>query len=120
MHMPIHTPFKPILGARKAASGIRTAHMLIRLMQEGARVSPAPRNTPLATMDAPNIGSAKASIRSTAAPSARTSGSGVRIPIICDARMNISAPLPAIKREPKIVVSHPNLRTRSFLPAPML
>ena len=68
MSMAIHTPFKPMVPARYADSGIRKPHMLTKFMILGTNVSPAPRNTPVATMLAPNSGSANTSMRSTAAP----------------------------------------------------
>ena len=70
MHMAIHAPLRPIFIDRYAASGILTAHMLMRLAALVKRVLPVPRNTPPITIDAANKGSAKASILSREAPRA--------------------------------------------------
>ena len=69
-------------------------------------------------MEAPNIGSANASMRRTAAPRLRTAGSGVKIPIIPGAHRYMNAPLTAMIAMPNSVVSQPSRFTRSFLPAP--
>ena len=46
MHMAIHTPCNPIVGASSAASVSRTAQMLKKFMQLGTTVSPAPMKAP--------------------------------------------------------------------------
>ena len=99
---------------------MRTAHMLKKFMQLGTSVSPAPRNTPEATMEAAYIASAKASMRSTSAPSDTMAGSGDRSEIIHGAAMNMAAPETVITATPKSVVIQPRRRVRSWRPAPML
>ena len=61
----IQTPCNPIVADSNTARVIRTTQMLPKFMEQGIRVSPAPTKTPYATMLAANMGSAKASIRST-------------------------------------------------------
>ena len=82
IHMASHAPSRPYLGARTAARVSLTAHMLPRFMILGTRVSPTPTKTPYTTMEAAYIGSAKASILKTLAPSSRTAASGVIISIM--------------------------------------
>ena len=120
MHMEIHIPFSPNRGVSIAAIDSRTSHMEPKFIRLGTKVSPAPRNTPEQTIDAANIGSAKASIRSIRAPRARISGSGVRIPIICGANIYIRIPVKVITSIPKRTVIQESRFVSCFLPAPML
>lgn len=46
IHMAVHTPANPIVGARSAASGRRTSHMLPKFITAGTTVSPTPIITP--------------------------------------------------------------------------
>ena len=74
--------------------------MLQRLMMAGIKVSAAPMNTPLATMVAANMGSAKASMRRTAAPWLMISSTGVMMPISSGAKTNMSTPMTVITAMP--------------------
>ena len=87
MHMAVHTPCSPIVGASIAERVILTPHMLAKLMPHGISVSPAPTNTPYDTMAMAKKGSAKASILNAAAPCAMISGTGVSMPIISGANI---------------------------------
>ena len=75
------TPLSPRLPASRKERVIRTPHMVARLMKKGPLESPAPHRAPEATMDAPNSGSAKATMRRTWVPRATTSDSEVKIRI---------------------------------------
>ncbi len=69
MAIALHTPTRPIFGESKVANGKRTSHIETRLKSDGIIVSPVPLRTPVATIEAANRGSAKASIRKTLTPS---------------------------------------------------
>ena len=71
---------------------MRTPHMEARLMRNGPLESPAPRSAPEATMDAPNRGSAKATMRSTWLPRSMTSASWEKIIMSWGAKRNSTAP----------------------------
>lgn len=77
MHMAVHTPASPIVGARTAAMGRRTSHILPKFIIAGTTVSPTPTITPYATIEAANIGSAYASIRKASVPSKQISSTGL-------------------------------------------
>lgn len=66
--MAIHTPCSPSVGASQAARVRRTAQMLNKFIRHGISVSAAPTKTPYATIEAANIGSAKASMRKAITP----------------------------------------------------
>ena len=68
-HIAIHTPFKPNEGASSAANDKRTAQILKKFIKQGINVLAAPTNTPYATIEAANMGSAKASMRNAIVPS---------------------------------------------------
>ena len=87
-------------------------------MINGAFASPAPRRTPVTTIDAAKSGSANATMRSTCAPSAITSGSVEKIEMSCGARKNSPAPASVIIIMPMYVVIRLNRSARSFRFAP--
>ncbi len=120
MHIAIHAPFKPYFLVNTSASVIRTNHILPKFIILGINVSPAPRNEPAATMDAPYIGSANASIRNTIVPSLRILSSGVRSAIIAGAVKNMAAPVTAMLAMPNHTVILANFLASSLRPAPML
>jgi len=99
--MAVHTPFNPYFGASVAANVKRTAHIELRLMIAGIIVSPAPMNTPLATMATANIGSAQASMRSTSVPMLITSSTGDMILISSGANIHINTPITVITAIPR-------------------
>ena len=74
--------------------------MLQRLMIAGLSVSPAPTHTQTATIEAANMGSAKASIRRHCAPNCLISSTGVINAIISGAKTNITIPISAITAMP--------------------
>ena len=119
MAIAVQTPFNPNFGARLAASVNRTNHIEQRLMMAGIIVSPAPINTPLATMAAANIGSAQASMRSTSVPRAITSSTGDMMPISSGAKTHIRIPIRVITAMPSPTDILANERVSSFCPAPM-
>ena len=84
----------------------RMPHMLTRFSTKQPVLSPAPCMAPLATMLAPNMGSARASIRSTCAPSAMTAVSAVKMPIRLGANRYMPAPVRAMMPMPMQVHSH--------------
>ena len=118
--MAAQTPCSPQRGASQAASVMRTPHMLTRFIRLGARVSPAPRSAPAATMEAAKRGSAKASMRSTCTPRLRTAASGVSIVKMAGARRNMTTAVPPMTAMPSAVDSQANRRARRFSPAPRL
>ena len=117
-HIAPQTPTSPKRGASREASVSRMPHMLTRLSTKQAVLSPAPCIAPLATMLAPNIGSAKASMRNTRAPSAMTAASAVKIPISAGAKSHNPAPESAMMPMPMRVQSHANRldMSRRFAP----
>ena len=117
-HMEPHTPASPNRGAKKEASVSRMPHMLTRFSTKQAVLSPAPCMAPLATMLAPNIGSAKASMRSTRAPSAMTAASAVKMPISAGANTHSPMPDSAMMPMPMPVQSQANRLAMSFRLAP--
>ena len=78
--MAVHMPVRPKRGTSSSALPTRTIQMLPKFRRLGTSVSPAPRSAPAATIDAPNKGSARSSMRSTLAARVCTSGTGVRRP----------------------------------------
>ena len=96
----IQTPFKPKGFTRIIDRGTLTHHKLNRHIRLGARVSPAPLNTPEATILAAKKGSAKASILRIVTPRALISGSRVKIPIIIGAKKYIKIPVIVIMITP--------------------
>lgn len=46
MHMAIHTPRNPIVGAKMRESERRTTQMLPKFIRLGTKVLPEPTNTP--------------------------------------------------------------------------
>ena len=64
-HMAPQTPIRPSRGASRNASVSRMHHMLNMFSTKQEVLSPAPCMAPLATMEAPNMGSAQASMRKT-------------------------------------------------------
>ena len=116
--MALHTPTSPNRGARKKASVSRIPHMLTRFSTKQAVLSPAPCIAPLATMLAPNMGSAKASMRSTRAPSAMTAASAVKMPISAGANSHSPMPDSAMIPMPMAVQRKANRLAMSFRPAP--
>ena len=94
--------------------------MVPKLNSVGTSVLPVPWNTPPATMDAPYIGSAKASMRRTRVPKAMISGSGVNIAIICGAKRYSSPPVSTMTAMPSSTVTQPNRRAICRRPAPTL
>ena len=85
-----------------------------RLIIAGFRVSPAPMNTPLQTMAAANIGSAKASMRSTWAPRSRMDSTGVMSDISSGAKTYISTPMSVMTAMPSVTDIRANERVSSF------
>ena len=83
-------------------------HILRRFSKKQAVLSPAPCIAPLATMLAPNIGSAKASMRSTRTPSAMTAASAVKMPMRAGAKSQRPTPDRAMMAMPIAVQSHAN------------
>ena len=120
MAIAVQTPCKPNQCASTAASVRRTPHMLARFISEGLSVSPAPTHTQLPTMAAANIGSAKASMRSTCVPRSRISSTGVIRPIISGAKTYITTPIKAITAIPIPTVNLAKLRHKPYCPAPIL
>ena len=94
-------------------------HKLNKFSINGITVSPAPRNTPVMTMDAANSGSASMTTRITFTPSCCTSTSGVNIAnIIGDVKNNIIARIPIIAIPNSVIILAKSF-ARSFLPAPI-
>ena len=120
MHMAIHTPLSPIVGANKAASDSRIAQMLKKFIRQGTSVLAAPTNTPYATIDAANIGSANASMRNAIIPNDRISSTGVINPMICGAKIYMSNPINPMIIMPINTVMKAKLRVRRLRFAPTL
>ena len=118
--MAIHAPRRPNRDVSSSVSVIRTPHILAKFSTELSRELPAPWNTPAHTMAAPNSGSANTTIRSTSVPSATTSASGLRIPMIHGARKYMAADITAIMDIPSSTVTQPSRVTRSRRLAPTL
>ena len=108
MHMAAQTPTRPSRGASRKARVSRMPHMLNRFSTKQPVLSPAPCIAPLATMLAPNIGSAKASMRRTCAPSAMTAASAVKMPIRAGAKSQSPTPDRAMMPMPIAVQSQAN------------
>ena len=106
--MAVQTPASPKRGASRNASVSRTPHMLNRLSTKQEVLSPAPCMAPLATMEAPNMGSANASMRSIWAPSAMTAASAVKMLISAGANSHIKTPERAMMPMPIPVQSQAN------------
>lgn len=104
IHIAIHTPLSPIVGARMAARGILTSHMLEKFIIAGITVSPTPTITPYATIEAANIGSAHASILRADMPSSCIPATGVRSFITGGAPIHRISPMNVITTIPNATV----------------
>lgn len=100
MHIAIHTPSRPIVLESHHARGTLTSHILPKFINAGTVVCPTPTNAPYATIDAANIGSAHASMRSTLAPKVLIDSTGVISDIISCAKTYINKPITAITTIP--------------------
>lgn len=120
MHIASQTPCSPIVFTNSADNVMRTVQMLNRFIMQGISVSPAPTKTPYDTIDAANIGSAKASMRSASMVSDCTNASGVMSCITHGAVTYIIMPINVIMPMPIPTVMRAKLRASCGRPAPKL
>ena len=116
--MAVHMPVRPKRGTSSSALPTRTSQILPRFKRLGTSVSPAPRSAPAATIDAPNKGSARSSMRSTLAARVCTSGTGVRRPKTMGQMSIMTAPVQVMRNAPRPMQILPQRLAFSMTPAP--